>query len=226
MTITGHDKALTLFSDSRRYILILQIHHSCQQLHTHAQSLRFWSSQWGEYLLPSYQRLLAPGHFLSPPLAPPTTRDRQKEIEGLRKGLLFREERWFMVVAGNLPLNWLTSNKNSTRVFAESKPSNSITRSALKIYTLPSSSRPEIERHYRSIHTFKDCSWRYFTLNWICDWRQLCLHILIVCSTHKLYTPSFFATFASLWESTIPKPMSFSSTTWAASWNQKSKMII
>lgn len=42
----------------------------------------------------------------------------------------------------------LTSNKNSTRVLAESRPSNSITRSALKTYTLPSSSRPVIEGNY------------------------------------------------------------------------------
>lgn len=36
-----------------------------------------------------------------------------------------------------------------------------------------------------------------------------------------IYSPSFFATFASLWESTIPNPMSFSSKTWAASCKRK-----
>lgn len=49
-----------------------------RQLHTHVQSPRSWSNQWGGCLLPSYRRLSAPEHFLSPPRAPPTARGSQK----------------------------------------------------------------------------------------------------------------------------------------------------
>ena len=54
--------------------------YSCQQPpHTHAQSPRSWSSQWGGCLPPSCQRLSAPEHFQSPPPAPPAARDGEKE---------------------------------------------------------------------------------------------------------------------------------------------------
>lgn len=43
------------------------------------------------------------------------------------------------VAESDLPL---TSNRNSTSVSAESSPSNSMTRSSLKTYKLPTSSRP------------------------------------------------------------------------------------
>lgn len=114
--------------------------------HTHAQSPRSWSNRWGGCLPPSYQKLSTPEHFQSPPQAPPAARDREKEeIEQYRRFVTLERPVLMSDSSWESALKLLTSNKNSVRVLAESKPSNSITRSSLKTYTLPSSSRPVIE---------------------------------------------------------------------------------
>lgn len=91
----------------------------------------------------------------------------------------------------------LTSSRNSTSVSEENSPSNSMTRSSLKMYKLPTSSSPDK------------------TTGAFLQKKNL---ILEKCHKGTSVIPSFLATLASFWESTIPKPMSLFSRTCAVSW--------
>lgn len=79
--------------------------------HTYAQSLRFWSNQWAGYLPPSCQRLSTREHFLTPPPAPPSTKNRQLNREEKRSGWAYNLQPdwcWSVPAAGNLLLSQST----------------------------------------------------------------------------------------------------------------------
>ena len=70
----------------------------------------------------------------------------------------------------------------------------------------------------QSIISTNWCIQKQKSYDCVCIVRKLVLAVLFRRDVISKLIPSFFATLESFWESTIPKPMSLFSRTWAVSW--------